>query len=49
MRAISWKNDVVYPAVGEPNSAIPLTPDELYSLSDALDWVDVCKDWKCDN
>lgn len=41
--------DIVYPAVGESNSAIPLTPDELYSLSNAIDWVDVCKDWKCDN
>ena len=41
--------DVVYPAVGESNSAIPLTPEELQELSGALDWVDVCRDWKCDN
>lgn len=33
----------VYPAVGSANSAIELTPDELYTISGALKWVDVCK------
>lgn len=33
----------VYPAVGSANSAIELTPDELYKYSNAADWVDVCK------
>jgi prolyl-tRNA editing enzyme YbaK/EbsC (Cys-tRNA(Pro) deacylase) len=35
--------DSVYPAVGSSNSAIELSIDELYSLSDASGWVDVCK------
>lgn len=33
----------VYPAVGSSNSAVELTPDELYKYSKALEWVDVCK------
>lgn len=33
----------VFPAVGSSNSAIELTPDELYKYSSALEWVDVCK------
>ena len=33
----------VFPAVGSSNSAIELTPDELYKYSSATDWVDVCK------
>ncbi len=33
----------VYPAVGSSNSAVELTPDELYKYSAALEWVDVCK------
>ena len=35
--------DVVYPAVGSANSAIPLSIDELYKYSNAVSWVDVCK------
>ena len=35
--------DTVYPAAGSSNSAAKLTPDELYELSNASDWVDVCK------
>lgn len=35
--------DFVYPAAGSSNSAIKLTPDELFSLSKALEWIDVCK------
>ncbi|MCH3954288.1 MAG: YbaK/EbsC family protein [Eubacterium sp.] len=33
----------VFPAAGSGNSAIELTPDELYQYSKALDWVEVCK------
>lgn len=33
----------VFPAVGSSNSAIELTPDELYKFSSSLEWVDVCK------
>ena len=35
--------ETVFPAVGSSNSAIELTPDELYEFSAALEWVDVCK------
>jgi len=35
--------ETVYPAVGSANSAIPLTPEELYACADAVGWVDVCK------
>ncbi len=35
--------ETVFPAVGSSNSAIELTPDELYKYSSAIEWVDVCK------
>ncbi|MGI6028708.1 MAG: YbaK/EbsC family protein [Candidatus Heteroscillospira sp.] len=35
--------DIVYPAVGSANSAIGLSCAELFELSGALEWVDVCK------
>jgi prolyl-tRNA editing enzyme YbaK/EbsC (Cys-tRNA(Pro) deacylase) len=35
--------DVVYPAVGSANSAIPLSCEELFKYSGAEKWVDVCK------
>lgn len=35
--------DIVYPAAGNAASAIRLTPDELFSYSKALGWVDVTK------
>ncbi|MGI6174049.1 MAG: YbaK/EbsC family protein [Christensenellales bacterium] len=35
--------DIVYPACGSANSAIPLSCDELFASSKALGWVDVCK------
>lgn len=37
--------DTVFPACGSSNSAIELTCDELYTLTKAKKWVDVCKDW----
>ena len=33
----------VFPAVGSSNSAIELTPDELFKYSAAIEWVEVCK------
>lgn len=33
----------VFPACGSSNSAIELTCDELFSLSGAIEWADVCK------
>ena len=36
----------VFPACGSSNSAIELTCEELYVLSGALAWVDVCKGWQ---
>ena len=35
--------DIVYPACGSDNSAIGLSLDEIYEISGALGWVDVCK------
>jgi prolyl-tRNA editing enzyme YbaK/EbsC (Cys-tRNA(Pro) deacylase) len=35
--------ETVFPACGSGNSAIELTPDELYRVSGAVEWVDVCK------
>ncbi|MDR2892411.1 MAG: YbaK/EbsC family protein [Deltaproteobacteria bacterium] len=35
----------VFPACGSSNSAIELTCDELFEISGAKEWVDVCKDW----
>lgn len=35
--------DIVYPAAGTGNSAVKLTIDELYTCSEAIGWVDVCK------
>lgn len=35
--------DIVYPAAGTGNSAVKLTIDELFTCSEAIGWVDVCK------
>ena len=35
--------DTVFPACGSSNSAIELTPEELFRYSNADAWVDVCK------
>ena len=35
--------DTVFPACGSSNSAIELTPDQLFKYSCADAWVDVCK------
>ena len=38
--------ETVFPAAGSSNSAVSLTPDELFSASRAADWVDVCSGWE---
>ena len=35
--------DTVYPAAGSSNSALPMTPEELYTVSRARGWVEVTK------
>lgn len=35
--------DTVFPACGSSNSAIELTPEEIYKYSSPEKWVDVCK------
>ena len=37
--------ETVFPACGSDNSAIELTCDELFEISGALEWIDVCKGW----
>jgi len=40
---ISMKRfDVLYPAAGTGNSAIKMTPDELFKYSKSMEWIDVC-------
>ena len=34
----------VFPAAGSAHSAIELTCQELFQLSEAVEWVDVCKE-----
>ena len=36
----------VFPACGSTNSALELTCEELFRVSNAVAWVDVCKDWE---
>ena len=38
--------ETVYPAAGNAASAVRLSCAELFSLSNALGWIDVCKNWK---
>lgn len=35
--------ETVFPACGSSNSAAEFTPDELYDVSGAIDWIDVVK------
>ena len=35
--------ETVFPACGSANSAIELSPDEIFRLAKAKEWVDVCK------
>jgi prolyl-tRNA editing enzyme YbaK/EbsC (Cys-tRNA(Pro) deacylase) len=44
---ISMKRfDTIFPACGSSNSAIELTCDEIFKISNALEWIDVCKAWE---
>ena len=36
----------VYPACGSANSLMEIDCEELFRISGAKDWVDVCKDWE---
>lgn len=38
--------DHVYPACGSANSAIEMTPAELFVIARCADWVDVCSAWQ---
>lgn len=38
--------EAVYPACGSPNSAIKLTCNELFEMSNSIDWIDVCTGWE---
>ncbi len=38
--------ETVFPAAGSSNSAIELTPGDLFALSRAEGWADVCKGWQ---
>ena len=35
--------DYVYPACGSANSAVKMSPEELFSVSRALEWIDISK------
>jgi len=35
--------ETVFPACGNKNSAIELTPDDLFKYANALEWVEVCR------
>ncbi len=38
--------ETVYPACGSGNSAVELTCDELFTVSQSRGWIDVCKGWQ---
>lgn len=38
------KYEYVYPACGSDNSAIKITVEELYKISNAKEYIDVCKE-----
>ena len=38
--------ETIYPACGDDHSMTRFTPEELFSVSEAKDWVDVCKGWE---
>lgn len=35
--------DTVYPACGSSNSAAAFTPDELFEVSNSLEWIDISR------
>ena len=36
--------ETIYPACGTSNSAIELTPDDLFRFAESEKWVDICKE-----
>ena len=38
--------DTVFPAAGSDSSAIELSCAELFDISAARQWIDVCRDWR---
>lgn len=38
--------EAVYPAAGSSNSAVKLSCEELFQVSGAKEWIDVCKGWE---
>jgi prolyl-tRNA editing enzyme YbaK/EbsC (Cys-tRNA(Pro) deacylase) len=38
--------ETVLPAAGNDQSAVVLTPEELFAASKAASWVDACKEWQ---
>ncbi|MDO5063105.1 MAG: YbaK/EbsC family protein [Peptostreptococcaceae bacterium] len=38
--------ETVFPACGSAKSAIELTPEQVFRFGEALEWVDICKDWR---
>ena len=44
---ISMKRfETVFPACGSSNSAVEMTPDEVFEVSNSIEWIDVCKNWQ---
>jgi len=37
--------EIIYPACGSINSAVKLTPEELFKYTKQPEWVDLCKEW----
>ena len=37
------KYEIIYPAAGNAQSGVRLTVEELFTASEAVDYVDVCK------
>jgi prolyl-tRNA editing enzyme YbaK/EbsC (Cys-tRNA(Pro) deacylase) len=38
--------DEIYPAGGSSSSCVKLTCEELFTVSDSIKWVNVCKNWQ---
>lgn len=41
--------ETIFPACGTAHSAIELTCEELETCSEAVGWVDVCKNWRTED
>ena len=37
------KHEFIYPACGESNNAIKISPNKLYEITNSIKWVSVCK------